>query len=169
MSLNVQKVLKNLNKLGTGETAALRHCVGKPMAQCNTGALQVFYRVAPVVSTEEEAQLFAVCCIYCLWREAKGEPVQTEYWIGRMLRDGTLTPSAGNRVAALIDLRWEEQALFLTKLGHLVNMLKSKGMDRPDCEALFYDLMNWDDENQPVQRKWAKTIYSGYPAFDPAT
>lgn len=51
----------------------------------------------------------------------------------------------------------------LTKLARLVKLIRQKSdRAKPDFEALLEDLIYWNAENQSVQRKWARAIFSGF-------
>ena len=89
MTENQQKFFERLNRLGTGERAALRREAGNMLQNADGTALTVFYRcLPPAVDNWQEGKWFAVACLRCLWDagETAGEPL--EQVIAALLRSG---------------------------------------------------------------------------------
>lgn len=163
MTENQQKFFERLNRLGTGERAALRREAGNMLQNADGTALTVFYRcLPPAVDNWQEGKWFAVACLCCLWDagETAGEPL--EQVIAALLRSGDLSDSTAHRVQILLDTKWDADGYMLTKLGRLVKLIRQKS-DRKaiDFSALLDDLIRWNSDSQIVQRKWARTIFSG--------
>ena len=66
--------------------------------------------------------------------------------------------SMEHRLAALLDLRWEQDGYLLIKLSRIIKMVRQKDYC-VDCASLLEDLLFWNADTQFVQRKWARVMY----------
>ena len=162
MTENQKRFFDCLNRLGTGERAALRREAGIMLQDTDGMALTVFYRCLPsTVDSWQESKWFAVACLRCLWDAGETESTPFEQVIAELLRSGDLSESTTHRVEILLDTRWDTDGYMLTKLSRLVKLIRQKS-DRKtiDFSALLDDLIRWNSDSQTVQRKWARAIFS---------
>ena len=100
-------------------------------------------------------------CLRCLWDADMegGEPF--EQIIGRLIREEKLSDSTLHRAEVLLDTAWDEDGYMLTKLTRMVKLIRQKS-DRTavNFSAMLDDLIRWNNENQYVQRKWARAIFT---------
>ncbi len=161
MTETQKSFFENLDRLGTGERAALRRETGVMLKEAGGRALTAFYRCLPVgVAAAQEAKWFAVACLRCLWDAGKEGGRPLEQIISQMMRSGELSDSTGHRAELLIDTRWDGDGYMLAKLSRMVKLVRQKS-DREliDFPALLEDLVFWNSENQSLQRKWARAIF----------
>ena len=72
-----------------------------------------------------------------------------------------MSASTGHRVENLLDTTWDADGYMLTKLARLVKLVKQKSGDvAVDFPDFLEDLLRWNYDSQPVQRKWARTIFA---------
>ncbi len=152
---------EKLDKLGTGERAALRRETGVMLKEAASYAMTAFYRCLPAnIGTAQEEKWFAAACLRCLWNAGADIGSPLEQIISKMIRSGDLSKSTEHRVELLIDTRWDNDGYMLIKLARLVKLVRQKSdRDLIDFSALLDDLIFWNSENQSVQRKWARTIF----------
>lgn len=151
----------NLNRLPTGQRVALKRSAGTMLFQADAKALAAFYRALPPgVPQNQEPQWFAAACFACLWDPAEGVGKPMEQLLAEQIRSDVLSESTQHRVEVLMDMDWNPDGYFLTKLSRIVKMLKQKATEPINATALLEDLLNWNNENQKVQRKWASAIFS---------
>lgn len=154
--------LNRLKLLGNGDRAALKRAAGTMLAEADGKAVAAFYRCLPFGTPRwQEDRWFAVACLRCLWDAdiRGGQPF--EKIVGRMLWEEQLSESTGHRVEVLLDTAWDEEGYMLTKLTRLIKLIRQKSDREPvDFAALLEDLIFWNAENQSVQRKWARAIFT---------
>lgn len=155
-----------LNALDNGDRAALRRAAGSMLRDADGKAITAFYRCLPFgVAREQEERWFAVAALRCIWDagEDSGRPV--EQVISSLIRDGELSDSAAHRAEILLDTVWDSDGYMLTKLTRFLKLIRQKS-DRCaiDFSALLDDLIYWNAENQSVQRKWAREIFTNTSA-----
>lgn len=151
-----------LGLLDSGDRAALRREAGSLLRQAGGRAVSVFYSCLPsAVEGWQEDRWFAIACLSCLWDAEAQTGTPLEQIIANLIRNGELSDSTKHRVELLLDTAWDTDGYLLTKLARLVKMIRQK-TDRAqiDFSALLDDLLYWNAENQSVQRKWAKAIFS---------
>ena len=162
MTEKYDSFLVRLNSLGSGDRAALKRAVGTMLSEADGKAVAAFYRCLPHgIPQRQEDRWFAVACLRCLWdaETAGGEPL--EQIIGRMMKNEELSGSTGHRAEVLLDTAWDEDGYMLTKLTRLVKLIRQKSDRAPiDFADLLGDLIGWNAENQFVQRKWARAIFT---------
>ena len=150
-----------LDRLGTGERAALKRCVGQQLADADGKAITTFYRCLPFgTDTWQEERWFAAACLRCLWDVGAGEVKPVEIVISELIRSKELSDSMGHRVESLLDTPWDADGYMLTKLSRIVRLIRQKSGVRIDCAALLDDLIYWNSDNQTVQKKWARAIFA---------
>ena len=150
---------QDLLKTDKGRRAALKRAAGKTMAAAGGNALTAFYQLQgiPKFSVREE-KCFAVVCAMCLWDAGvwdKAEPL-----IDGVRRKVPTDNLKGfeKRLQALLDLSWDADGYFLTKLIRLVKFCKSKDVV-VDPASLLADLLAWEHESHFVQKRWVKDLY----------
>lgn len=162
MNESYHSFLLHLKALGSGDRAALKRAAGMMLAEADGRAISAFYRCLPYgIPQWQEDRWFAVACLRCLWdTEAEGGEA-FEAIIGRMIRGEELSDSTLHRAEVLLDTAWDDDGYMLTKLTRLVKLIRQKS-DRAflDFPALLEDLLRWNQENQSVQRKWARSIFT---------
>lgn len=162
MTTNSGLFFSRIRELGTGDRAALKRSAGIMLADADGKAVAAFYRCLPFGTRQwQEDRWFAVACLRCLWDADVGEGEPFEQIIGRMIREEKLSESTGHRAEVLLDTDWDEDGYMLTKLTRLVKLIRQKSDREPvDFAALLDDLLSWNKENQRVQRKWARSIFT---------
>ena len=65
-----------------------------------------------------------------------------------------------HRVEGLLDTQWDQDGYMLTKLCRMMKLIRQKTSEEIDFADLLEDLIYWNNENQSVQRKWARAIFS---------
>ena len=162
MTETQKSFFSRLNSLGTGERAALRREAGVMLQEADSAALTTFYRcLPPVVDSRQEGKWFAIACLRCLWDpgEENGRPFAQI--VADLIRRDELSASTGHRVENLLDTPWDADGYMLTKLARLVKLVKQKSGDvTVDFPDFLDDLLRWNFDSQPVQRKWARMIFA---------
>lgn len=150
--------------LGNGDRAALKRAAGIMLSDADGKAVAAFYRCLPHGTPQwQEDRWFAAACLRCLWdaETEDGEPF--EKVIGGMIQNQKeeLSKSTIHRAEVLLDTAWDDDGYMLTKLTRLVKLIRQKSDRAPiDFAALLEDLIYWNAENQSVQRKWARAIFT---------
>ena len=162
MTETQKSFFSRLNTLGTGERAALRREAGVMLQEADSAALTTFYRCLPsAVDSRQEGKWFAIACLRCLWDSGEEGGKPFAQIIADLIRRDELSASTGHRVENLLDTPWDADGYMLTKLARLVKMVKQKsGNIAVDFPDLLVDLLRWNYDSQPVQRKWARTIFA---------
>ena len=162
MTQEQQHFFDTLDRLGKGERAALRRAAGVMLQDADGGAISTFYKcLPPATVTWQENRWFAVACLSCLWDTEGGEGKSLEQIIADQIRTDELSASTAHRVEILLDTKWDSDGYMLTKLARLVKLIRQKAdRAKPDFAALLDDLLYWNAENQSVQRKWARAVFS---------
>lgn len=147
-----------LDRLSTGERAALRRASGQLLQDADARALAAFYRCLHWNDGESrfgEDRWFASACFHCLWDAASGPGQPLEQIMREMQKK---SDSMEHRLTSLLDLSWETDGYLLTKLSRIVKMARQQGYC-VDCDSLLEDLLHWNSDTQFVQRKWARTMF----------
>lgn len=162
MREEINRFLLRLKTLGSGDRAALKRSAGTLLAETDGKAVAAFYRCVPHGTPQwQEDRWFAVACLRCLWDAETEGGEAFEKVIGRMIQAEELSDSTGHRAEVLLDTAWDEDGYLLTKLTRLVKLIRQKSDRAPiDFAVLLEDLICWNAENQFVQRKWARTIFT---------
>lgn len=162
MKISSDSFFERLSRLSTGDRAALRRSAGIMLSEADGRAFSVFCRCLPAgTSRKQEDRWFAVACLRCLWGADVGDGKPFEQVVGDLIRDKKLSDSTLHRVEVLLDTAWDEDGYMLTKLARLVKLISQKS-DHAfiDFPALLEDLIYWNADNQSVQRKWTRSIYT---------
>lgn len=168
------RFLERVDTLSTGARVALKRSAGIMLPEADGKAIAAFYRcAAPTIPQWQEDRWFAAACLKCLWEpgEHAGEPVEKR--MAQMIqseeRMAQVTQSEEQRrrlnsmerrVEGLLDTQWDSDGFMLTKLCRMIKMLRQKSPEAIDFAGLLEDLIYWNNENQSVQRKWARAIFS---------
>lgn len=162
MTESKERFFARLDKLGTGERAALRRAAGRMLREAAGPTLAAFYRCLPSEVPEWDAdRWFAVACLRCLWDAGEPDGQPLEKTIAALLRQGELSDSTAHRVELLLDTKWDADGYLLTKLTRLVKLVRQKSERATlDFPALLDDLRRWNGETQSVQRKWARAVFA---------
>ena len=155
--MSTEKFFENLSNLSTGEKAALRRNAGIMLTDASGNAIIAFYKCLPYEEKNREDVWFAVACIYCLSKEHGTNGIEDCFAIMKNDSD-----SIRNRLASLLDMKWDSDGFFLSKLSRMVKMTLQKGY-LFDCEALLKDLLWWEHPDRFVQKKWAKALFNVKP------
>ncbi len=159
------KRLAGIDRLTSGQQAALKREAGKQLQDADAAALQAFFTALPTalpyeVHSYEHERYFAVLCLMCLWKpENRSAPTH----FAECLRKISDTESAGGRFRALIDTDYNpEDGFLISKLARLVRQVRSgKIAQYPDFEQLLGDLLHWNDHSRWVQREWMEIYTHG--------
>ena len=120
---NAQEFLKT----DKGRRAALKRAVGKTMVTAGGNALTAFYQLhgIPKFPLQEE-KCFAVVCMMCLWDASRWEKAEPLIEGARRKVPAENREGFEKRLQALLDLSWDADGYFLSKLIRLVKFCKSK-------------------------------------------
>jgi CRISPR type I-E-associated protein CasB/Cse2 len=153
---------QKLKGLGTGDRAALRRSAGEMLKEADGKAITVFYRCLPYgVPQWQEDRWFAVACLCCLWDAESDNGAPFEKIVSNLIQEERLSSSTQHKVEILLDTAWDDDGYLLTKLTRLIKMIRQKSDRVPiDFSALLEDLIYWNAENQSVQRKWARSMFT---------
>lgn len=156
----VDAFLRGLERLATGERAALKRDAGKTLAEASGVALAAFYRALPErVGAALEGRFFTVACISCLWKpeQLKGPARFYESCLKQVRVLGY--ESFDKRVSALLDCYWEDTDGYLQqKLCRISRQMRQLDI-LPNCQRLLLDLVGWNGPDRRVQRRWARVYY----------
>lgn len=146
--------LESVYQLSNGEKAALKRNCGVMLNEADGNAVLAFYKCLPYgVPKRQEPVWFSVACIASLFKEPGNKPI--EKCFSEMKNE---SGSIENRIAHLLDMNWDEDGYFLQKLVRLLKMALQKGY-RIDCSSLLWDLINWNNDMNNIQKKWARALY----------
>ena len=156
----------DLGRLDNGELAALRRAAGTRDADMT--ALRSFYKACGYCDPRVEKYWFPALCMDALWRPSEVPAVMPmEECLRRLLSgESETTESLQHRIDMLLETPWNEDGFLLGKLLNLVKILKTKTDRKPDFQALADDLRRWNYPEQPVQRRWLRTLYNAKPEDD---
>ena len=162
MTESYHSFLNRLKSLGNGDRAALKRAAGTMLADADGKAISAFYRCLPHgVHQWQEDRWFAVACLRCLWDADADDGTPFEQILGRMVQSEELSDSTKHRSEVLLDTAWDSDGYMLTKLTRLIKLIRQKSDREPiDFVSLLDDLNGWNVENQYVQRKWARSIFT---------
>lgn len=156
-----ESFLKRVDSLDSGSRVALKRSAGIMISQADAKAIAAFYRcISPAVPQWQEDRWFAVACIKCLWDPVVGPGEPVEDVLANLTRSAELSDSMQHSIEELLDTAWDQDGYMLTKLCRLTKMLRQKAPKELDFAALLEDMIYWNNENQSVQRKWARAIFS---------
>lgn len=168
MTETQQLFFSRLNRLGTGERAALRREAGTMLREADSTAMAAFYRCLPsAVDAAQESKWYAVACLRCLWDagEEIGKPFESV--VAELIKKSELSASTRHRAEILLDTKWDSDGYMLAKLVRLVKLIRQKSdRTRIDFAALLDDMIRWNSESQITQRKWAREIFADDTATD---
>lgn len=156
--------LKRISNLPKGDKVALKRAVGKHLNDVDSYTLAAFYRCLPSgIPWHQEDRWFAVACMHCLWNTHTEDCKPVEKVIADLIAAGAMTESTQHKIEVLLDTPWDADGLLLTKLARMMKLIhqRSSGADI-DFPALLEDLIYWNTNNQSVQKKWARTIFTNH-------
>ena len=150
-----------LNRLSSGNRAALRRSAGVMLEQADGRALSVFYQCLPGgVPQHQEDKWFAIACLRCLWDAGEEGSKSIPAVLRRMQNQELLSDSVVHRAETLMDTPWDQDGYMLKKLYRLITLVRQKnGAETFSFAELLDDLLKWNREDQQIQRKWARTIF----------
>ena len=149
-----ESLLEGIQKLTTGQQAALRREAGKRMSEADATSLQAFYSAMPPDTPVYcQERMYAVMCIMCLW---KPEERKNPQHFARCLKLINNSESSDGRLRTLLDTDYQEDDGFLIgKLARLAKQIHSSEKRLfPDCEQLYSDLLKCNSSYRGVQRRW---------------
>ena len=155
-----KQFFERLNLLNSGERASLRREAGNMLHEADGKAMVTFFRCLPQgVDRKQEEKWFAIACLRCMWDAGEEGIKPLESVFAEEINN--LSDSTIHRIEYLLDTKWDSDGYMLTKLTRLIKMILQKtNTDSIDFSSLLDDLIWWNSENQSVQRKWAKAIFS---------
>ena len=151
----------NLDKLSSGERAALKRSGGKPYSQAKAQAMAAFGSCMPcLLSLADEYRWFAAACWYCQWsaEDSAGDGCVPFAKALRELKLKLDSNTIDTRLKSLLDEEWDEDSLLNLKLFRLIKMMKAQGI-KPDITALAEDLRWWNSYTKNVQRRWTREYF----------
>ena len=149
----VVEFCQRLATLQAGDSASLRRCAGKPLAEASE-ALGLFYRILPHgVTPLQEETYFLVATLSTL---ADGGSVGDMGVLLSRARTDKNAKGLDRRIAIVLDAD-ESQLPF--RLRQAVRYLRSSrvGVDWP---LLLSDLLYWSHPDRFIQKKWARSYYT---------
>jgi CRISPR type I-E-associated protein CasB/Cse2 len=157
--------LESLVKGGErGALAALRRGLGKPPGT----ALEMARYVVPFLPRERpwtEDAYFLVAALFAYWHQgrdavAASPPENFGASLALLaLLDPQTGPSLDLRVTALLKSHRDDLPVHLRQAAGLLN---AKGIP-VNWQQLLKDILNWDHEDQFVQRAWARAFWGRRP------
>lgn len=153
----------DLGRLDRGDLSALRRAAGTVSADIS--ALRAFYKACGYCDPRMEVYWFPAMCMDALWRETETPEIKAMEECLRLLlaQNPDTTESLRHRIDMLLETPQSNDGFLLGKLYNLVRILKSKTNMKPDFQRLADDLRRWNYTEQPVQRRWLRTIYNTMP------
>lgn len=155
-----REMMDGIDRLSTGEKAALKRSLGRTLDTASSGARMAFYRAFPGASRGEEMPCFLCACGACAMERLGGSE---RSFVAALKKLAAQEYQEGTRskLRALLDTPGESEfeALFAAKVGRLIQYMKAKGV-KVDFAALLRDLCAWDLPDRPVQRKWARAFFA---------
>jgi CRISPR system Cascade subunit CasB len=139
----------------TGDRAALAHLrrgLGRPVGACARRDAVVF-RCPGGLPRDEDASAL-VASLFALHPDSGGPG-----GLGRSMNAlavGANSPSVEKRFVALLNADREDLG---EHLRHAVSLLKSKDV-AVEWRQLFLDVLDWDRERRPVQRRWSREFWT---------
>lgn len=158
-----KKRFSGVEKLSTGDRAALRRLAGCCLRQADAGALRAFYSALPAGTAPwEQERCFAVMCLMCLWKPEECRAAKPVPECLAVINRQRSTNGMDGRFRALLDTPWNDDEGYLAaKLARIVRQIRAAGLSLyPDFEQLFTDLMNWNNDANYVQRRWMEQYLS---------
>lgn len=141
--------------------AKLRRGLGRPVGQ--GGERDVWlYRHLGGAKPEHEEPAALVASLFAL-HPAAGGSGNLGAAFRRLYALMNESPSVEKRFAALLDAEAED---LHGRLRQAVSLLKAKEV-AIDWKQLLYDLLRWDAEKRPVQRRWARDFWAAREAPAP--
>jgi len=160
MQKNITEFFNNLNELSSTERAALSHCVRKYLGedQIPGSALAGFYKSLPVKLSEDvEPIWFACACLSCLWRDSEelsSEEIPLEEAVAQIIPE--VFPLK-HRMELLLKSLQSNDSYFLSSLYPIVQHVRQQSPEtRIDFGKLLEDLLNWENPEHEVQKRWTK-------------
>jgi CRISPR type I-E-associated protein CasB/Cse2 len=142
-----------------GALADLRRGLGKPPGTALEMHRYVVRYLPPNLSRRQEEAYYLLAALFAYWHQGKdavapSPPTDLGASLARMAT-GDNEDSLDRRFTALLKSHPEDLPHHLRQV---MGLLKSK--DVPvDWRELLKDLLNWDHEDQFVQRKWARSFW----------
>lgn len=157
--IDVMKIHAFFNKLDALENkhrVRFKRSCGLFLKETDTETMQVFYRILPSdIFYREEDIWFTAACIHCLWpADEKGRMPMQEC----IAHVKDTSESFEKRFTGLLETLWEEDGYLCKKLERMAKFLKQKGYAVNGAE-LLPSLMNWNDEEKWVQKRWIRTYW----------
>ena len=142
-----------------GLRAVFRRNAGELLQTADGRAVTAFYRLngGGAVSERNEDRCFFAVCAACLWKAdewTRAVPLTT----GARKLNSDDKAAFEKRIRVLLDLPWDDEGYFATKLSRLLKYCKSKNMV-VDGKSLMRDLINWDNDERFVQKRWVRELY----------
>ncbi|MFZ5824075.1 MAG: type I-E CRISPR-associated protein Cse2/CasB [Bacillota bacterium] len=150
--------LANLKELDRGALAVLRRSAGLRIAEARS-AMGLFYRMLPPVRPGDEEIYFLVATLFPLNdQEFTGDFGATMRAVKRALdRD-----SIDRRMAILLDSEFERGSRSGGELPYRLRQavqLAAGARVGVDWARLLEDLLQWNREGRPVQKRWARSYF----------
>jgi len=166
---HLHALIKDPQRPDRAALAALRRGLGK-----EPGTVPEMYpHVEPYLSGASKTEADAAYVVAGLfgihpvpWTQTDDAPWNTSFgWTLRHIRfrdDGGEDEGVARRFQAALNC--DREAL-PTHLRQLFSLLHARAPDAPvDWERLFWDIVDWEDPNRCVQRRWAEGFWRGGPS-----
>ncbi|MCL6622969.1 MAG: type I-E CRISPR-associated protein Cse2/CasB [Syntrophobacterales bacterium] len=142
-----------------GALAALRRGLGKPPGTALDMHRYVVSYLPPKLTWMQEEAYFLLAALFAYWHQGKdlvapNPPANLGASLAQMATREN-EDSLDRRFTALLKSHREDLPHHLRQV---VGLLKSNEVP-VDWQQLLKDLLNWDHENQFVQRKWARSFW----------
>lgn len=146
--------------------ATLRRGLGKPPGQTLDMCRYVVPFLAPAVPRRREEVYYLVAALFAHWHQGRdsvgaGAPRNLGASLALMVTSET-GPSLDMRFTALLKSHCDDLPVHLRQA---VGLLKSNDISI-NWQQLLKDLLNWDHQDQFVQRHWAHAFWGRQPEAD---
>lgn len=152
----IQALAKLIEKEGSVRARFNRN-VGKTLAE-SRNVIDLFYRIRPYDLNYHEELYFMVATLYHPDTAKNGDDYRDFGTAIRNIRTEGNATGLDKRFAVLLDAD-QEQLPF--RLRQLVQRIKAEKMKVIDWTKLLQDLIQWDHPDRHVQKRWAKSYFSG--------
>lgn len=171
-----QRFVERLRELPRTDLAVLKRNAGRSIAQSRQ-AVGVFYRLFPNISDDRDEEVyFLVATLFGLNPPGHGKATKGNFGSAMRQLKGPLSETAADtRMKVLLDSQFDFIHGFAPGSGELayrlrqcVKLLASHkiGLDWPE---LIEDLRLWMHPGKSIQKKWARSYFSGAPTEALAT
>lgn len=149
----VTTFLSRLEKLGAGDRARLKRDAGKTLNEAQS--LGVFYRLLSGLPVKQEEIYFLVATLFPLAEGSKTGNLGTALHRARDPKPA-MNKGLDRRIEILLDADLTQLPF---RLRQTIRYLQSK-RGKVNWQELLEDLLKWNWQNKPTQKKWARAYFA---------